>query len=366
MLNLSKFPGVKMRTQVVITVDTEFSIGGAFRDWTLCPVAEQRVWCVSDYKSHGLGFMLDCFAQYGITATFFVEVLNRHYFKRDPMRGIAEKLRAAGHDVQLHLHPCWTVFQYDDWRERAQVRTKPGIDAFYGRAEDESLKLMEEGLEIFHQWGLPAPTVFRSGSLHHDDALYRAQARAGIPYSSHVGAAVFDSGDANYRLYSGRHERHGVIECPILTFQDWKVPGKTHLKSLTITGSNFAETRMLLEQAHREGIEQVVILTHPFEYVHASDLQMSRMRRHHVNQRRLARLCKFLSENTDRFATEGMATAAALPMRPESSRNVLLKGSLLTAMPRMIEQAAYDKYGQWRLKHQEAAPVADLETCAGA
>jgi hypothetical protein len=244
------------------------------------------------------------------------------------------------------------------------VRTKPSIDAFYGRAEDDSLKLMEEGLEIFHDWGLPTPTVFRSGSLHHDDALYRAQSRAGIPYSSNVGVAVFDSGDENYRLYSGRHERHGVIECPILTFQDWKVPGKTHLKSLTITGSNFAETRMLLEKAHRAGIEQVVILTHPFEYVHASDLQMSRMRRHHVNQRRLTQLCKFLSENTDRFATDGMSTIAAMPMQPESSRNVLLEGSLLKAVPRMAEQAIYDRYGMWRLKHQETPPAVDVEACA--
>jgi peptidoglycan/xylan/chitin deacetylase (PgdA/CDA1 family) len=353
-----------MRTQVSITVDTEFSIAGAFRDRTVSPLAEQRVWCVSDYKSHGLGYMLDCFAQYGITATFFVEVLNRHYFRRDPMRGIAEKLHAAGHDVQLHLHPCWTVFQHDDWRERARARTKPSIDAFYGRAEDESLKLMEYGLETFHTWGLPTPTVFRSGSLHHDDALYRAQARAGIPYSSHIGVAVFDSGDEHYRLYSGRHERHGVIECPILTFRDWKVPGKTHHKSLTITGSNFAETRMLLEQAHREGVEQVVILTHPFEYVHTSDQQMSRTRRHRVNQRRLARLCEFLSENTDRFATDGLSAAAAMPLRAESSRNVLLKGSLLKAVPRMVEQAAYDKYAMWRLKHQQAVSVVDVEACA--
>lgn len=75
--------------------------------------------------------MLDCFAQYSIMATFFVEVLNRHDFRRAPMRG---------------------------------------IDAFYGRAEDESLRLMEEGLEIFHEWGLPTPTVIRRGSLHHDDA----------------------------------------------------------------------------------------------------------------------------------------------------------------------------------------------------
>lgn len=342
-----------MRTQVCITVDTEFSIAGAFRDREAFPVAEQRVWCVTDNQSHGLGFMLDCFTQYKITATFFVEVLNKHYFKHDPMRRVAEQLHVAGHDVQLHLHPCWTVFQHKDWRERGRVRTTPGLDAFFGRSESDSLRLMEYGLETFYTWQLPAPTVFRSGGLHHDDVLYRAQARAGIPYSSHVGVAVFDSGDANYRLYSGRHERHGVIECPTLSFRDWKIPGKAHLKTLTITGSSFAETRMLLEQAHREGMEQVVILTHPFEYVHSVDRPVPKVRRHHVNQRRLAKLCKFLNENSDRFSTCGMAAAAAMPMRTESSRNVLLEGSLLKALPRMVEQTVYDNYGTWRLNNQD-------------
>jgi len=339
-----------MRTQVCITVDTEFSIAGAFRDSAAFPMAEQRVWCVADEESHGLGFMLNCFRTYGITATFFVEVLNRHYFKHDPMRRIAEQLHMAGHDVQLHLHPCWTIFQHDDWRTRA--RTVSGLDAFAGRAEDDSVRLMEYGLQTFHAWNLPTPTVFRTGGLQHDDTLFRAQARAGIPYSSHVGVAVFDSGDADYRLYSGRHERHGVIECPTLSFQDWKVAGKAHLKTLTITGSSFAETRMLLEQAHRMGIEQVVILTHPFEYVHSVDRPVARMRRHRVNQRRLRQLCAYLHHHSDRFATCGMAAAAARPMRAASSRNVLLKGSLLKAVPRMVEQAAYDKYGMWRLEGQ--------------
>jgi len=344
-----------MRTKVCITIDTEFTIAGAFREREAYPVADQRVWCTADGQSHGLGFLLDCFKQHSITATFFVEVLNKHYFKHDPMRKIAEQLHGAGHDVQLHLHPCWTIFQHDDWRERARVPTKPGLDAFFGRAESDSLRLMEYGLETFHVWKLPTPTVFRSGGLQHDDVLYRAQARAGIPYSSHVGVAVFDSGDPQYRLYSGRHERHGVIECPTLSFRDWKVLGKEHLKTLTITGSSFAETRMLLDRAHQAGIEQVVILTHPFEYVHSVDRPVAKMRRHRVNQRRLASLCAFLDENRDRFDTCGISTAAAAPMQAASSRNILLEGSLLKALPRMAQQAAYDKYGMWRLHNQQGA-----------
>ncbi len=338
-----------MQTKVCISVDTEFSIAGAFQDRALLPVAEQRVWCVVDHKSHGLGFMLGCFARHRITATFFVEALNRHYFTHDPMRDIAHHLFDEGHEVQLHVHPCWDVFQHHDWRERARTIQTPGIDDFYRRDEGESLRLIENGLQVFHDWKLPAPTVFRSASLQHDDALYRALARSGIPYSSNIGMAVFDSGDKRYCLYSGRHARHGVLECPILTFCDWKMPGKQHLKSLTITGSSFAETRMLLDQAHRAGIEQVVILTHPFEYVQNRDFTLRQMRRHALNQQRLNSLCKYLNNNRDRFHACGVATAASAPMHHNSSRNLLIQGSLLKTVPRMAEQFVYDKYSNWQL-----------------
>jgi hypothetical protein len=59
-----------------------------------------------------------------------------------------------------------------------------------------------------------------------------------------------------------------------------------------------------------------------------------------------------------------MSVAAAMPMRAESSRNILLKGSLLNAVPRMVEQAVYDKYSMWRLKHQQAVPVVDTAAIA--
>lgn len=339
-----------MRTRVCISIDTEFSINCTFGNPALLPVAEQHVWCKVKDESHGLGFILDCLAEHKVTGTFFVETLNRHYFRHDPMRRIAERLHASGHDVQLHIHPCWDIFRHENWRELA--RGRQGLDDFHGRPEDESLRLIEAGLTAFHEWRLPAPSIFRSGNLHHDESLYRAQARAGIPFSSHVGMAIFDSGDPQFRLFSGRHACHGITECPILTFCDWKAGSREHLKTLTITGSSFAEMRMLLEQAHQQGMEQVVILTHPFEYVSIHEDVVRKMRRHRVNQRRLKKLCAFLDQNRDRFDACGMETAARAPMRAPSSSNVLLKGSLLHALPRMVEQKAYDGYSQWRVRYQ--------------
>src|ERR1700737_1627327 len=110
-----------MRTQVCITIDTEFSIGGAFADASCQPVAEPMVWCDVGGHSEGLGFLLNCFRTHRIKATFFVEALHRTYFRHDPMRPIARKIHDAGHDVELHAHPCWSVFEYHDWRARVKA-----------------------------------------------------------------------------------------------------------------------------------------------------------------------------------------------------------------------------------------------------
>jgi len=342
-----------MLTRVCLTVDTEFSIGGAFGDAARVPVAEPMVWCEIDGRSEGLGFLLAQLRRHRIPATFFVEALQRLYFRDDPMRAIARRLHEDGHDVQLHLHPCWSVFRHDDWRDR--VRRAPRQDDFAGRPEDDTLALLREGIASFADWGLERPLLFRSGSLQHDAALYRALARAGIPYSSNVGLAIFDSGDADYQLYSGLHRRHGVLECPLLTFQDWRLGRRRHLKTLTIAGTSFAEMRQLLLEAHARSVPLVVLLTHPFEYVQR-DGDDRRMRRHGVNQRRLMQLCGFLDAAREQFLPCALADAArALDGDAAPERNVLLRGNPLYSVRRIAAQVSYDRYGAWALRRRAVA-----------
>jgi len=335
-----------MRTRVCITIDTEFSIGGAFADASRIPVGEQNVWCNVNGRSEGLGFMLDTFRRHHVEATFFVETVQRHYFKNDPMRPIAHQIRDAGHEVQLHSHPCWSLFAHQDWPERARVQRR--LDDFAGRPLEDSVQLLQQGIDTFADWGVDRPTAFRSGNLQHDENLFKALARVGIPYSSNVAVAVFHTGQPDYALYSGTHERHGVLECPVLTYSDWKVGPKRHLKALTIAGTSFSEMRVLLEKAYAAEVPLVVILTHPFEYVQSTDSQYSHTRRHAVTQQRLKQLCAYLEQNDDRFDACGMARAARDPVCRDG-RNLLLDSPIWHALPRMGTQVAYDRFGRFAL-----------------
>jgi hypothetical protein len=281
-----------------------------------------------------------------VCATFFVETRQRQFFRSDPMAPLARRIADAGHEVQLHVHPCWDVFRHADWPERARIA--PRQDDFAGRDEASTLAMLRSGQGAFADWGLAPPQVFRSGCLQHDAALYRALATAGIPYSSNIGLAVYNSGEAQFQLRAGRHLLYGVLELPVLSFTDWRL-WRPHLKTLTISGASFAETVTLLELARCAGLEQVVILTHPFEYVQSGSVDFSRLRRHAVNQRRLARLCAWLADHRDRFPTSGMAAAAAVRLHPGSAHNPLLRGRTHQSLCRMATQVAYDRYGAMAL-----------------
>jgi peptidoglycan/xylan/chitin deacetylase (PgdA/CDA1 family) len=337
--------------RVCLTIDTEFSIAGAFGNPALRPVGEPMVRCEVDGRSQGLDFLLDCFDRHAVSATFFIETIQRHYFRDDPMLPVVRRIAAAGHELQLHVHPCWSLFQHDDWAERAQ--RQPRQDDFAGRDEQSTLALLREGQTTFADWGLAPPQVFRAGSLQHDENLYRAMAAAGIPYSSNIGLGVFNSGLPDYQLYAGRHLRHGVLECPVLTFSDWRLR-RPHLKTVSISGTSSAETISLLEKAYEAGMELVVILSHPFEYVQSYGDGFGVLRRHAVNQGRLERLCAYVAANSGRFQTSGLAAAASQPLGPASSANTLLHGQPWQSACRMATQVVYDRYGQWSLSRQAA------------
>ena len=112
--------------EVCITVDTEFSIGGNFDNPAFTPVAEPMVLGPVGGKEQGLGFLLDSLAEFGHRATFFVETLQTAYFGGERMGSIARRIAASGHDVQLHLHPCWLHYEQPEAAKMVPNDRVPG------------------------------------------------------------------------------------------------------------------------------------------------------------------------------------------------------------------------------------------------
>lgn len=249
-----------------------------------------------DGKEEALGFLLETFDRYQVTATFFVECANYFYFGDEPMRGVVNRLNAAGQDIQLHIHPVWLSFNQDP-----AIGVFPRQDDCSGRSFDELNQAFSVCIGIFERWVGHRPVAIRTGSMRVDENVYRVMRALDIPLSSNIAMGVFQPQEPQLWHDSGRHSIHGVMELPVFTYQDSSIAGRTHKKSLQVTSCSWPEMKHLLWKARKLGVENIVVLTHPSEYVKKSDFQYSRLTRNRINQQRLQNLCQFIHQHPDDF-----------------------------------------------------------------
>jgi hypothetical protein len=281
--------------EVCITVDTEFSIGGNFDNPDMAPISEPIVLGSVGGREHGLGFLLDSLAEFGLPATFFVEALQTAYFGDEPMGSIARRIAEAGHDVQLHLHPCWLHYESAE----GSAKSAPD-DSCAGRADRELDHFFRSGLAAFSRWGLSSPTAVRPGNFQFDANFHRAVARSGLGLSSSIAVPIYRPADERLALVGGKHRIGEVLELPVLCYT-YRVAGHDRLRPLSITACSSAEILFVLRQARAQHLSPIVILTHPHEFIKRTDFRYSKLRRNRVNQARLRSLLTFLNQNRDDF-----------------------------------------------------------------
>lgn len=323
-----------MKTKVFLTIDTEFSIGGTFRSpAALQPIGAQNVLCEVAGRSEGLQFMLDAFAEHGLRATWFTEVLQAAWFGPAPMGELVQRIAAAGHDVQMHLHPVWTYFDHPNWRER--LATVPPNDDLHGREREQLVGWMRRGFDVFAAWGLPRPVALRTGNLMVDRNVYAAMREVGLKVASNIARAVFEPAEAALRFNSGVRLIEGITELPVLTYADLSLGTRTHRKAFTVTGSSAGEAVALLDRAHAAGVGAVVLLTHCHEFV-KGDMR-GRLAADRVNQRRLRAVCRHLTRHAERFEVTTMQRMVGIAERESSAADPLLRAPMHHALSRLAQ-----------------------------
>lgn len=330
----------KSPTEVCITVDTEFSIAGAFRNpMKYQPVAEQVVECRIAGREHGLGFILEALGANATPATFFVETLNTTYFGDAPMSAIARRIATAGHDLQLHLHPCWTYFRQPDWPSR--LRQEPPDDDTAGRSREEVADLVADGLATFSRWGLTRPIALRIGGLAVNRQVYDVMGDFGLPLASNIGVGIHSPAEPALRLTGGRHRIGRVLELPVMSYWTRIARGR-RLRCLTIMATSIGEMESVLWQARAQQSSPVVILTHPFEFIKRRGLDYKTLGPNRVNQARLRALLAFLRHHPEDFAPVTVAGRAERWLAAVDSKAPDIHVPLTFEARRMVENKLND------------------------
>lgn len=303
------------KVRILITVDTEFSIGGAFDDPSnKKPVGTRAVELPAGQSSQGLGFLLETLQRSSLRATFFVETCNAAFFGPDPISQIIRTIDTAGHDIQLHLHPCWSAFDNTQWHENIKEAVPNDSLADYPVAE--IMEFIQNGVQLIENNGVSSPVAMRAGNLHAGKSVYEAMDRSGIQIGSNVGLAVNFPTEPALQRYGGCISIANSLELPVLSYREVNFGKYYRNKTLTIIGSTIAELKYLLTRAHQIGLRNIVILTHPSEFANYVQPSITNITPNKRTQARFEQLCMYLSQNDDLFEVTTFADTVSSGLKP--------------------------------------------------
>ena len=87
----------EQKINILLTVDTEAHKGSN-------PVKD---WIYGEFKGkeYGIPLIMNICEQYGIKATFFIDVPEAWTWSDKIIQEVGNKILQRGHDLQLHIHP---------------------------------------------------------------------------------------------------------------------------------------------------------------------------------------------------------------------------------------------------------------------
>jgi hypothetical protein len=298
---------------VHFTVDTEFSMGGAWNYPELRPVgASRRVFCRIGDETFGIPLLTRILKSYGLQATFFVETLGTRCLGDPETRSIFDFLLAEGQDVQLHIHPNFRF--YSDFHAARQAGlnyTIPSPRDLIGHlSEAIQMELLDEAITYFRTFTGRSPVAFRAGCWAGSNTMLRCLARLGISLDSsfhpcyHPEISFPDEPPRPNVL----QRISGVWELPA-TVAVTKIPeGYKGFKGADCVALSFSEIRAMLDFYAAKGLRHFVIVFHSFSAVKSRDVTYADIRPDRIVIRRLEQMFEYLALNSKLFSVKSLDT----------------------------------------------------------
>lgn len=306
-----------MPTRVFLTIDTELMWRHHAAGLDIDAIAERSL----EPAGVGIGYQLRMLAEHGLKATFFVDPMPAVAHGIEPIRRVVSAIRAAGQDVQLHLHPNWAGASDADRAVHASFEL---IDFNFAEQRD----LIRAAADLLVAAGADRPVAFRSGSYSASDDTLLALAELGIRYdSSHNGSEhPWPSAISLPPRQIAPIEHRGVIEVPVTLIED----RAGHLRHFQICALSTAEMRDALDHAVRASHAAVTIVSHGFELANRAGTRPNAV---HVG--RFEALCRMLAARRGALVTTQFCDLPDLPLGRDDAP---LGPSLLRTRLRQAQQ----------------------------
>jgi hypothetical protein len=326
--------------KVFFTVDVEIWPGSWTNIDARFPKAfKQYVYGDTPRGQYGLPMTLQVLGDHGLHGVFFVEPVFSARFGLAPLEEVVGLIKEAGQDVQMHLHAEWVN------EARAPLLSwtpSQKIQHLSHFALQDQIALIAWSMRRLHEAGADPVTAFRAGSFAFNRDTLRALETNGVHIDSSYNHCF--GGPASAIWNGDRHEIPvqpfnvgRVLEFPVTVFRDFP----THLRPLQLTACSLQEMIAVLRNAADNEHSAVVIVSHNFELLDRRDFSADE-----TVVRRFRGLCKFLSQNTDRFEMGsfrgGLRDELAPQPRPVAGSMSALAVRYLEQLDRKLRRPARD------------------------
>ncbi len=320
-------------TDIVISVDLEFDVNNAFAGSGEQPRGRESIRDAGQ-PGFGLDAILDSLEEHSLRGVFFTEVLNTHHFGYEEMGAVAHELHRRGHELQLHMHPVWTLFADENWRDSTigQDIRSDIHDNFAAKSTAQATELLEYGLDCFREWGLPRPVAFRTGNLMVSRDSYAAMAAAGIALSSSVGLRGFE-GEAP-GLQPTVDEIGGVLEIPVTRYEEIGMGKLRRSRLFTLTGCSRTALRFVPRLAHAQGISPLMLLTHASEFMPAAMTPKIAA----INRQKFRNFCAAIAAEPGRYNVTTIDESLPRWRADRANQKNRLKVPLLAGVHSMVDR----------------------------
>ena len=329
------------KTRIYLTVDVETSMGAAWRysDRQPLPI-DKLIFCQKGDIGYGLPLIVEELNKYGFRATFFTEVLFSHCLGADQAQIVVDYLLNNRQDVQLHIHPVFRHYALALREGTAEAfrRYRRLSDALNDYDVETQYAFVSEGADLFQRFVGERAVAFRAGGFRGDENTLLALRRLGVLIDSSYSPSVLASFAQHRPAPNITQNINGIIEMPLTNamsgvswFRGWK--------PMAISSVSFAELRSVLGQAHRTGLESVVLIFHSFSTVKPRDVFYSSFRPDRMVISRFRRLLRYLADHASMYEVCTMRDAAFNSKRFDAAETATLELGLLKPLVRKAGQA---------------------------
>jgi hypothetical protein len=280
------------RVRVYFTVDTETSMGGAWRNLGPGPLPVScTIFGENGSGSYGIPLIMDILEEHGFLGTFFVEVFCSYLLGRDEVARVFQYIQSRGHDVQLHIHPVYRF--YRDFLEGCGRREQ---DLLFQLPPEEQFELLRDGIALFREFTGRMPRAFRAGCYGASESTLSALHAHGVLIDSSYNLAFLDrTCGFRRRPLNAPQVCEGVHEFPVTNFTS----AAGSYKALEISAVSVWEILTTIRRLKANGCRDAVLVFHSFSFLKNRGVRFEKARPDRIVIQRFRNLCREISRMQD-------------------------------------------------------------------